>query len=205
MQEGWPAAEWTPRELLERCGDREVPVEVSSGGGDYRDAYDDAKCQPGRTFDASVPVPLSLLLDVMQSTHEQEPDQAGNQVQLYLAQRDVAEVLPELAANIPEAPPFPGLAERLHQRSVWGSKTIRLYSPEQTQSLYPFANPFLRNTSQVDVLSPDLDRHPMFASVPYLECTLRPGDMLYIPRKWWHSVWARTASLSISYWWTAVC
>ena len=32
---------------------------------------------------------------------------------------------------------------------VWGSKTIRLYDPEQTQSLYPFANPFLRNTSQV--------------------------------------------------------
>lgn len=68
MQEGWPAAEWTPGELLERCGDCEVPVEVSSGGGDYRDAYDDAKSEPGRTFDAGVPVPLSLLLDAMQST-----------------------------------------------------------------------------------------------------------------------------------------
>ncbi|CAL8470425.1 g9967 [Coccomyxa elongata] len=228
MQEGWPAAEWTSRELLEKCGDCEVPVEVSSGGGDYRDAYDDAKSQPGRTFDAGVPVPLSLLLNAMQLTLEQEPDQANSQLKLYLAQRDVAEVLPELAANIPEAPPFPGLAERLHQRSVWlgcagtltplhhdpyhnlfcqvwGSKTVRLYSPQQSQSLYPFPNPFLRNTSQVDVLSPDLDRHPMFASALYLECTLRPGEMLYIPKKWWHCVWARTASLSISYWWTAVC
>lgn len=69
MQEGWPAADWTPRDLLERCGDREVPLEVSCGGGDYRDAYDDARSRPGRTFDAGVPVPLSLLLDAMQSTH----------------------------------------------------------------------------------------------------------------------------------------
>lgn len=50
---------------------------------------------------------------------EQEPDQANSQLKLYLAQRDVAEVLPEVAANVPDAPPFPGLAERLHQRSVW--------------------------------------------------------------------------------------
>ena len=38
---------------------------------------------------------------------------------------------------------------------VWGSKTIRLYAPEQSQSLYPFANPFLRNTSQVFTPSQD--------------------------------------------------
>lgn len=50
---------------------------------------------------------------------EQAPDQGSSQMLLYLAQRDVAEVLPELAANIPEASPFPGLAARLHQRSVW--------------------------------------------------------------------------------------
>ena len=68
MQEGWPAADWTPRDLLERCGDREVPLEVSSGGGDYRDAYDDARSRPGRTFDAGVSAPLSLLVDAMQST-----------------------------------------------------------------------------------------------------------------------------------------
>lgn len=56
---------------------------------------------------------------------------------------------------------------------------------------------------QVNVLSPDLERHPNFADVPHIECTLQPGEMLYIPKKWWHFVWAQTASLSISYWWTA--
>lgn len=40
-------------------------------------------------------------------------------LQLYLAQRDVGEVLPGLAAAVPPAPPFTGLAERVHQRSIW--------------------------------------------------------------------------------------
>ncbi|KAK9915601.1 hypothetical protein WJX75_001392 [Coccomyxa subellipsoidea] len=231
MQKGWPVLLWTPRDLLDRCGDCEVPVEVSSGGGDYRDMYSNPSPKPGRRFEAGVPVPLSLLLSSMQESQEQPgqaaPDQVRHQehLQLYLAQRDVGQVLPDLAEALPTAPPFPGVSERLHQRSiwlgcrgtqtplhrdpyhnlfcqVWGSKTVRLYAPDQSQNVYPFANPFLRNTSQVDVLAPDMERHPRFAEVPYIECTLQPGEMLYIPTKWWHFVWAETPSLSISYWWT---
>lgn len=40
------------------------------------------------------------------------------------------------------------------------------------------------------------------AGVPWLECELRGGEALYIPRRWWHAVTALSASLSISYWWT---
>ena len=31
---------------------------------------------------------------------------------------------------------------------VWGTKLVRIYHPQHAASLYPFANPFLRNTSQ---------------------------------------------------------
>lgn len=68
MQEGWPVLLWTPRDLLDRCGDCEVPVEVSSGGGDYRDMYSNPSPKPGRRFEAGVPVPLSLLLSSMQES-----------------------------------------------------------------------------------------------------------------------------------------
>lgn len=54
--------------------------------------------------------------------------------------------------------------------------------------------------AQVNVLEPDLSCHPSFATVPYVECMLVKGEMLYIPRRWWHFVWAQTASLSISFW-----
>ena len=62
----WPALRWSPDELLRRHSDMTVPVEVSTGGADYR--HRDMYCPQsgsGRTFEAGVPVPLSLLLQHM--------------------------------------------------------------------------------------------------------------------------------------------
>lgn len=73
MQEGWPALHWTPQDLLGKCGDLEVPLEVSSGGGDYRDMYNNGTPRPGRSFEAGVPVPLSLLLQSMQDSEVRNP------------------------------------------------------------------------------------------------------------------------------------
>lgn len=55
---------------------------------------------------------------------------------------------------------------------------------------------------QVDVNAPDPDSFPLFMRVPYSECTLNEGDILYIPRRWWHFVRAETPSISVNYWWT---
>lgn len=55
---------------------------------------------------------------------------------------------------------------------------------------------------QVDVRQPDSKRHSLFTEVPYRECRLQQGEMLYIPKKWWHFVASCSASLSISFWWT---
>jgi lysine-specific demethylase 8 len=54
---------------------------------------------------------------------------------------------------------------------------------------------------QVSVTAPDARAHPDFISLPYLACMLQAGEMLYIPKKWWHHVASMTTSLSISYWW----
>eukprot|EP00547_Thalassionema_nitzschioides_P004839 CAMPEP_0194218536 /NCGR_PEP_ID=MMETSP0156-20130528/23988_1 /TAXON_ID=33649 /ORGANISM="Thalassionema nitzschioides, Strain L26-B" /LENGTH=225 /DNA_ID=CAMNT_0038947931 /DNA_START=266 /DNA_END=940 /DNA_ORIENTATION=+ len=45
------------------------------------------------------------------------------------------------------------------------------------------------NTSAVNVEDPDYEKYPLFehAPTPY-ECTISPGDILYIPKKWWHHV-----------------
>eukprot|EP00536_Pseudo-nitzschia_multiseries_P006947 jgi/Psemu1/194234/e_gw1.154.29.1 len=34
-----------------------------------------------------------------------------------------------------------------------------------------------------------------------LECVLEPGDLLYIPSKWWHHVRSIDASASVNVWW----
>lgn len=116
----------------------------------------------------------------------------------------------------------------LHQ--VVGSKYIRLYSPEDTEKLYPHQSKLLHNTSQVgttargdarhssastrsvsrlrllflqvEVESPDLERFPEFANAPYQECVLQPGDVLFIPVRHWHYVRSLELSFSVSFWWS---
>lgn len=42
---------------------------------------------------------------------------------------------------------------------------------------------------------------PGFAGLAYHDCVLGPGDMLYIPPRWWHYVQSTTPSFSVSFWW----
>ncbi|KAG0166614.1 Lysine-specific demethylase 8 [Apophysomyces sp. BC1034] len=82
---------------------------------------------------------------------------------------------------------------------VVGTKYLRLYAPDQTEKLYPHQG-LMGNTSQVDVGDPDLKSFPSFATADYMECILQPGELLYIPPKWWHYVKSLDTSFSISFW-----
>ncbi|KAK7462532.1 hypothetical protein BaRGS_00038417 [Batillaria attramentaria] len=84
---------------------------------------------------------------------------------------------------------------------VMGEKYVRLYSPDYTEHMYPHPTKLLDNTSQVDCENPDLEKFPKFKDAVYLECVLKPGDMLYIPPKHWHFVRSLSVSFSVSFWW----
>ncbi|XP_005405191.1 PREDICTED: lysine-specific demethylase 8 isoform X2 [Chinchilla lanigera] len=103
----------------------------------------------------------------------------------------------------------PGTVSPLHQdpqqnflAQVIGRKYIRLYSPQDSEALYPHETHLLHNTSQVDVENPDLEKFPKFAEAPFLSCTLAPGEILFIPVKYWHYVRALDLSFSVSFWWS---
>mmetsp|Transcript_2412 Transcript_2412/g.3523 ORF Transcript_2412/g.3523 Transcript_2412/m.3523 type:complete len:330 (-) Transcript_2412:308-1297(-) len=64
------------------------------------------------------------------------------------------------------------------------------------------------NTSPINVEDPDYEKYPHFAQSPTpYECTIGPGDILYIPKKWWHHVRALETveddgfCLSVNAWW----
>lgn len=215
----WEASKWSIEHLNKMYGHIVIPVEVSYHGGDYRHLHMPQGAGK-KSFEADVQVPLSVLLDSMQAgTTAQQPAE----IALYAAQTDLLELIPQLEAGV-QAPPLAIMRERLYKRStwlgpggtvtplhcdpyynlfcqVWGTKYIRLYDRQYAQQLYPFSNGFLRNSSQVEVESVDKQRFPDFVQIPYLECRLEPGDMLFIPKKFWHYVRAVSPSWSVSYWW----
>jgi hypothetical protein len=79
-----------------------------------------------------------------------------------------------------------------------GHKTVTLYDPAQTALLYPETRESVRDSmySAVNVMAPDLVKHPDFAKARALVAELTPGDLLYIPGGWWH--WVRGHDLCIS-------
>ncbi|XP_036139428.1 bifunctional peptidase and arginyl-hydroxylase JMJD5 isoform X2 [Monomorium pharaonis] len=84
---------------------------------------------------------------------------------------------------------------------IFGYKRVILYSPAETDNLYPYDSRLLNNTAQVDPVRPDYDKWPNFRKASGMTFYLKPGEMLYIPPKWWHHVTALTPSFSISFWW----
>lgn len=84
---------------------------------------------------------------------------------------------------------------------VVGSKKIILFPYTDTPYLYPHDSSLLFNTSRVDVENPDLSLFPDFPKATKLECYLNPGDILYIPPKFWHHVRSLENSFSVSFWW----
>mmetsp|Transcript_17574 Transcript_17574/g.50271 ORF Transcript_17574/g.50271 Transcript_17574/m.50271 type:complete len:357 (+) Transcript_17574:36-1106(+) len=73
---------------------------------------------------------------------------------------------------------------------------------EQAAWTYAGSDGMQKNTSPVNVEHPDLEKYPLFAnSPPAIECTLNPGDVLFIPAKWWHHVRSLTRSVSVNAWW----
>jgi hypothetical protein len=81
-----------------------------------------------------------------------------------------------------------------------GRKTVTLYGPEQTDLLYPETRESVDdgNYSAVDVFNPDRQQHPRFFEAQPMVAELVPGDLLYIPRGWWHWVRGHDATISVS-------
>lgn len=204
----WPALNqhpWSIGYLRSVAGCRTVPVEVGS-------RYTDEGWS-------------QTLLTVDQFIDRYISNTDG--VKGYLAQHQLFDQVPELKDDI-RLPDYCCLGEGdedditvnawfgpggtvspLHQdpqqnflAQVVGSKYIRLYSPEDTDKLYPHQSKLLHNTSQVEVENPDAGRFPEFARAPYLDCVLQPGDVLFIPVRHWHYVRSLELSFSVSFWWS---
>lgn len=87
---------------------------------------------------------------------------------------------------------------------VWGSKRIFLAPPHHDAFLYPSEANAILFGSPFDPEAPDFARFPLARKAALVECTVGPGEMLYVPAGWYHQVRALTFSLSSNRWARAV-
>lgn len=82
---------------------------------------------------------------------------------------------------------------------VLGEKLVILASPDEAANLYPYDG-LLNNTSQVDPEHLNFNEFPLSKGVKFFKLTLKAGEMLYLPKLWFHYVRSLTPSISVSFW-----
>ena len=215
----WPALErWTNMEYLrDALGPRHLPVEV---GRDYtRDEWTQKVVRLEHFFEASFGGGRKRASEQRAAGGATDDED----LRMYLAQFPLFEHAPQLrrdfslpdychlcggdlvATNAWLGPrgtvtPWHTDPHRNLLAQVVGKKYVRMAPPKATPDLYPFQSGLTTNTSRVDALAPDLSEFPRYADVPYQDCILEPGDMLYIPPGWWHYVQSVSSSFSTSFW-----
>jgi lysine-specific demethylase 8 len=86
---------------------------------------------------------------------------------------------------------------------IQGQKRVLLFSPQFVSNyyLYPYTTELV-NFSQINIINPDYNKHPLFKNARYYEGILEAGDILYIPAYWLHSFEHLGATnINLNFWW----
>jgi hypothetical protein len=78
---------------------------------------------------------------------------------------------------------------------VIGRKQIKLVPLSDT----PYMANHLHCYSQVDGGAIDYDSFPSMRQAQLIECTLAPGELLFLPIGWWHYVEGLDASVTMTF------
>jgi hypothetical protein len=204
MMKGWKALErWTPEYLRERLGQTLVEVQV---GRDSDPDYERNLDQHRKSM------PFAEYADRVMA--------AGVTNDFYMVANNKNVEKTAVATLLDELIQFPGLMDAsawagrvflwfgpagtltpIHHDpmnvilcQVRGQKRVRLWAPNQTPLLYNYVGVF----SEVNAEKPDLQRYPLYAQARPMEFLLEPGEALFIPVGWWHTVKALDVSVSVS-------
>ena len=209
--EKWPACKkWSLQYFREHFSEREIPILPLTQG------YTRPNVQDRVEYDEHVTV--GQFLDQIEAAAAAQQVVGG-----YMMGR-VRDFLPEIQADLPvpsfaPAAPWwfqkwwlsgPGTVSVLHTdlpdnlfAQFVGKKRVMLFPPRDEFRLY--REPLWSTVpmcSRVDPEVPDYKRFPRLRRAHPRCLLLGPGEILYIPRRWWHHVRTLETSISASYWWS---
>jgi lysine-specific demethylase 8 len=81
---------------------------------------------------------------------------------------------------------------------IYGSKRVVLVPFRQTPLVYPYIDNIVN--SRVDPERFSADQFPRFLRARIYVTTVWPGEVLYIPRGWWHYLKSESPSISANHW-----
>jgi lysine-specific demethylase 8 len=200
----WPARAWTAEGLAERLGDCAVNLALLDAGHVRADLERGIRFAPSRLG--------AFLADLERGA----PPRYYLRLRLagpHRALRDELDVPPyclgRLALDVSLLMGGRGTIVDLHYdmlhnlvAQLRGTRRITLFSPAEAGRMYPYPLRTLHwHHSRVAFEAPDPAAFPRFREARPLQVDLGPGEMLFIPRGWWHHFESLDASLAVNFFW----
>lgn len=85
---------------------------------------------------------------------------------------------------------------------IYGQKMFTLFHPSDTQFLYPSFDKILSHISEIRLDKIDFERYPLAREAKPYSIILDPGDVLFLPERWWHHVHTLDTSISVNIRWS---
>ncbi|XP_071788662.1 HSPB1-associated protein 1 homolog isoform X1 [Asterias amurensis] len=85
---------------------------------------------------------------------------------------------------------------------IYGRKRWHLFPPNQTHLLYPTRIPYEESSvfSPINIANPCIEHYSRLVEATPYTVTLEAGDVLFVPKHWWHFVESLEVSMSINTW-----
>lgn len=212
--EDWGARSWTPDYLKSLLGTKEVKVWYNKQGiFSLADKPETGALErKSMTFGDAIDLIFSddgaCHYIMQQSMRKSFPELLGDVRRHYLLDRMKIPLQTNIwiGADGCKTPLHYDLSDNFLVQ-VLGTKKLTLFPPEASDGVYPSQDKGIEHTSRLNVFAPiDPVDYPLYQHAAGMahEVVLNPGDVLYIPRSWWHAVETVEASVSVNVWWGAI-
>ncbi|HWB01685.1 MAG TPA: cupin-like domain-containing protein [Verrucomicrobiales bacterium] len=91
-----------------------------------------------------------------------------------------------------------GMSTHAFLMQLHGLKQYWVWPPADQALMYPKDGPEWNLSPIRDVENPDLEKYPLFARARCTTFVLEPGEMLFVPSRWWHTAKMLTHSITLS-------
>ncbi|KAF0043762.1 hypothetical protein F2P81_002920 [Scophthalmus maximus] len=170
----WPAlTRWTPQYLREKVGSKVISVAVTPTG--FADAVDgDRFVMPEERR-----MTFSSVLDIIEGKKQSS---------------NLLDELPELTDDLERHVPWMSAALGVYQPAVYHQRDDGEFEVLDQRDCEKV--PWI----PLDPLDPDLDRYPQYRQARPLHCSVKAGEMLYLPSLWFHHVQQSHGCVAVNFW-----